>query len=35
MLRPSSADTHAAIMTTQAFEAPNPLPMRSSDGGFA
>jgi hypothetical protein len=35
MLRPSSAGTHAAVMTTQKREVPNPVAVRSSDGGFA
>lgn len=35
MLRPSTADTHAAIMTTQKLEAPNPVAMRSCYGGYS
>ena len=35
MLRPSSAGMHAAAMTTQRLEVPNPVAVRSNDGGFA
>jgi 3-hydroxy-9,10-secoandrosta-1,3,5(10)-triene-9,17-dione monooxygenase reductase component len=34
MLRPSSADTHAAVMTTQKLETPNPVAMRTVLGHF-